>query len=325
MPQFVTGLTSGVTSICTGISHSCAVHNGAAKCWGAAFDGRLGNGVQAGSFLTPANVVGLSSGVVDITCGASFTCALLQNQTVMCWGAAGYLGRGAYTQASTPVPVVNLVNVDRIFSSRYATCAAVNSSSTTYCWGEQFYGQLGDGVTAGVANSPTKMAPLDFAGTGTVASFGGGFYFNCGVNSTEWANCVGYNSGGGLGDGTISNSAVPVPVIGLGNQVKQIANSWRTRVNCAVLTTGEAKCWGTFSGCCIGNGTSTAVTSLTPVSVIGPDDYKFIGVGDFHTCAVRGPNNEVWCWGIANNGRLGNNVTSGNFAAPQPVVYGEIL
>jgi len=130
------------------------------------------------------------------------------------------------------------------------------------------------------------------------------------VNSTGWASCVGVNSAGELGDGTTTDRSSPVAVIGLGDTVKQMAKSWRDGVNCAVLDRGEAKCWGT-------NG-----YGLTPVALPGPNNYEYIGVGYSHMCAIRWPNFEVWCWGDAGAGRLGNNATAGDFADPQPVLFG---
>jgi len=329
VPVFAIGLTSGVTALCTSNAHSCAVHNGAAKCWGNNAAGQLGRGSDTSLVSTriPKEVVGLTSGVLDITCGAGFTCALLVNKTAMCWGQSGYLGINSSAMRDTPAAVVGLVNIDRIFTSQSSTCAAVNSSTETYCWGNRGSGQLGTGSnTSGFELVPVKMSPVDFAGTGTLVSFGGGNNFNCGVNSTGWANCVGSNSDGVLGDETTAIERIsPVAVIGLGNKVKQMGMSWRIGGNCAVLTTGEAKCWGDFGTCCIGNGTSTSVGSLTPVSVVGPNDYEYVGVGNGHTCVIRGSNKEIWCWGLRSQGRLGDNSSFGTSATPKPVLLGETL
>jgi alpha-tubulin suppressor-like RCC1 family protein len=87
---------SGVaTAIAAGERHTCALVGGAAKCWGAAAQGQLGNNAAATS-ATPQDVVGLSSGVRAISAGSDHTCALLDNGAVKCWGenTDGQLGIG---------------------------------------------------------------------------------------------------------------------------------------------------------------------------------------------------------------------------------------
>ena len=70
VPVQVSGLTSGVTDISTAGRHSCAVHNGSAKCWGENSYGALGNGTTISSAV-PVQVSGLTSGVTAISAGGS--------------------------------------------------------------------------------------------------------------------------------------------------------------------------------------------------------------------------------------------------------------
>ena len=87
-PQSVSGLTSGVSAVSAGggvfwngsswqyQAHTCAIHNGALRCWGANGFGQVGNGSTGGSFNSPQPVSGLTSGVSAVSAGGSHTCAV---------------------------------------------------------------------------------------------------------------------------------------------------------------------------------------------------------------------------------------------------------
>lgn len=84
--------------------HVCALTNlGAVKCWGSGVAGELGRGSTASSAV-PADVLGLASGVKDITTGWSQSCALLESGTVMCWGwnGDGQLGNSGPEYQTSP-------------------------------------------------------------------------------------------------------------------------------------------------------------------------------------------------------------------------------
>ena len=86
-PVGVVGLASGVLSIAAGTKYSCAVlSGGTAKCWGFNYNGNLGDNTST-TRLTPADVVGLVSGVVSIAVGDGHSCALLIGGAVKCWGS----------------------------------------------------------------------------------------------------------------------------------------------------------------------------------------------------------------------------------------------
>jgi len=105
-PVAVIGLSSGVSSISTGVSHTCAVVSGAAKCWGANYVGQLGD-YSGSDSSTPVDVVGLSSGVSSISAGGYHTCAVVSG-AAKCWGNndSGKLGDNSTTSRLTPVDVI---------------------------------------------------------------------------------------------------------------------------------------------------------------------------------------------------------------------------
>jgi alpha-tubulin suppressor-like RCC1 family protein len=149
IPVDVTGLTSGVASVSPGYYQSCAVTSaGGAKCWGNNAFGQLGNASTTNS-NAPANVSGLSSGVLAIGSGYAHTCALVSSGGVKCWGqnTYGQLGRTSAT-STTPVDVVGLPGpASAITAGRNHTCVATAAPQGIACWGYNAEGQLGDGTT----------------------------------------------------------------------------------------------------------------------------------------------------------------------------------
>jgi alpha-tubulin suppressor-like RCC1 family protein len=182
-PQSVGGLSSGVAAIAAGLSHTCAIANGEAFCWGNDSNGQAGvapssaiwslncSVVQGYCVLLPAQVQGLPAGVESITAGIDHTCAVA-NGAAYCWGADdfGQLGDGNATGGSfyQPVPVQSLsAGVTAISAAAFPspnpydmnpnmdmTCAVANGN--VYCWGSNDYGQLGNGTTMN-SSTPVKV------------------------------------------------------------------------------------------------------------------------------------------------------------------------
>lgn len=206
------------TRLSAGRIHTCGVTSSAAAwCWGAAFNGALGDGQEATHRLAPIQVAGSGTAPLrfgSITAGSSRTCALTVNlspQRIYCWGlnAAGYLGTGTSDGSVLTATVIpSAADFTAVTSGSSTTCAST-ATNAIWCWGRGLSGEIGNGALADqstpalVSTPPGGLARLSAGGTGVcgVRVGGGGVY------------CWGDNSSGGVGDGTNTTRSVPTRVI----------------------------------------------------------------------------------------------------------------
>jgi LPXTG-motif cell wall-anchored protein len=187
----------------------------------------------------------------------------------------------------------------------YFTCIVTDSGGAK-CWGYNDFGTLGDGTTT------DRNVPVDVSGlTSGVQSISAGTSHACAVTTAGGAKCWGYNGSGTLGDGTTTDSNIPVDVSGLTSGVQSISTP--TGLNgdhtCAVTTAGGAKCWGLNSKGQLGDGTE--ITRNTPVDVSGlTSGVQSISAGESHSCALT-TNGGVKCWGNNASGQLGDGTADG--------------
>ena len=222
------GLPAGVraTAITAGDGFSCAVTSaGGVYCWGGDTDGALGAPIPLGqsTSLTPL-AVGLPSGVrvtaIASAALGSHTCAVTSAGGVYCWGdnSFGQLGMapsyvpdcfGSCTITPVAVQLPSGATATAIASGQDYSCAA--TSAGAFCWGENEYGQLGNGTTTA---SPTPVAahlPSGVSATAIAANF----RHTCAAVNAGGVYCWGENDFGELGNGTTNNSPTPVQVSGL--------------------------------------------------------------------------------------------------------------
>ena len=300
-PIAVSGLSSGVTSIGAGFYHTCAlIAGGAMKCWGYNQYGALGDGSSA-TRTTPVDVVGLS-GAAAVSPGALSTCVLMALGDVKCWGYNffGQTGNGSTSQSAVPANVAwHTAGVVSIGTGAYHSCA-VTLAGAVRCWGANDSGQLGDNTTI-QRPSAVAVAGLD---SGVVAVSTGAFH-SCALSVGGGVWCWGRNSDGQLGNNSLTDSPIPVAVVGLGSGVAAIsAGGFHT---CALTTTGAMKCWGLNANGQIGDNSTT--TRPTPVDVNGlGSGVSAISGGALHTCALTG--GAAKCWGYNFWGTVGDNSTT---------------
>ena len=135
--------------------------NGTVMAWGDNTYGELGNGTNVSDSNVPVTVTGLSH-VKAISAGGQVSLAMLKNGTVMAWGdnLDGELGNGTnVSDSNVPVTVTGLSSVKAI-SAGGSVSLAMLKNGTVMAWGDNTYGELGNGTNVSHSNVPVAVAGL---------------------------------------------------------------------------------------------------------------------------------------------------------------------
>jgi alpha-tubulin suppressor-like RCC1 family protein len=206
-PVTVRGLTHAV-AISAGEESTCALRaDGTARCWGLNDSGQLGNGTLVDAH-TPVPVHGVTH-AISLTTGKWHACAVVSGGVVRCWGydQDGELGDGSVDYEDTAVPVAGLTGASVVSAGEEHTCALVRGHA--FCWGDGLHGALGDGALESVPVLNPGAVALAAA-----RDISAGGEHSCGRLATGALLCWGSNNLGQLGNGTTTQSPLPVPVSG---------------------------------------------------------------------------------------------------------------
>jgi alpha-tubulin suppressor-like RCC1 family protein len=301
-----------VVQVTAGAFHTCALTgSGRALCWGGNERGQLGTGTYAAR-VVPTGVVG-EIGFTRLAAGRAHTCGLSYHGAVYCWGAneVGQIGDGTEADRLEPTAVVGFERASSfraIFAGGAHTCA-VAADDVAYCWGDNRFGQLGEGTTT------NRRTPVPVAGGLPVRSFAMGDAHSCGITAAGGTYCWGRNDAGQLGTGDLAGRRIPAPIALDLPLVQVSAGSAHT---CGVTTAGRGYCWGRNQHGQLGDGTTTGRSY--PIPVADSLEFATIQASGDHTCA-RTPAGERYCWGRNAEGQLGDG-TRVDRSRPTPPVSG---
>ena len=304
VPVSVADITDA-TALAVGFHHSCALReDGTISCWGHNVSNRPGSIADSS---VPVEVLEITDATA-LTAGFKHSCALHQDGTISCWGdnTSGQLGNGlsgpnTYSpDSATPVKVAGITDAATINAggnlNRGHSCA-LHQDGTISCWGDNTYGQLGNG------SEDNFSKPAKVVGMTDATAITAGLRYSCALRPTGTISCWGSNYYGQLGNGQSgpnTDSTTPVEVEGI-TDATAISPGWQH--SCALHEDGTISCWGPNWSGELGNGTESSLS--LPVGVVGITDAKAIAVGYLHSCALH-EDGTISCWGDNKYGQLGN-------------------
>lgn len=318
-------------AIVAGDFHTCAiVGDGSVRCWGENRFGQLGYARtdDIGDDESPASAgpVNLGPGRTAraLVAGSNFTCALLDDSSVRCWGAnsSGQLGLASTENVGddeTPgsVGVVDLGAGRRavaLAAGGFHVCAVLEDGALL-CWGGNGTGELGHGDVENIGDdeTPGSHVPVFLGRDRTARAVVAGIATTCALLDNGSVRCWGYGGGGALGlgfDATIGDDESPATAatvrLGDGRRARALASG--IYHVCALLDDGAVRCWGPNASGQLGYGNTATVGDAATPDQVAPADLGGraveIAAGGYHTCA-RLADGAVRCWGANDSGQLG--------------------
>ena len=328
-PVVTTTITSGytttvpsTTSTITGeVSGTTAP--GSIWAWGDNSYGQLGNGTTSGN-SNPIQVRSLTN-VEDVATSYNHSLALKSDGTIWAWGSnyRGKLGNGnTHGVYSKPLQISSLSDMVAI-AAGYDHSLALRSDGTVWAWGDNQYGQAGNGITHGTSEATnstvtttndTSRGIEQVSGLSEIVALSAGVAHSLALKSDGTVWTWGYNYYGQLGNGTSgtnSDRGIPVQVKELSGVVSIRAGAYHSL---AVKSDGTVWTWGHNNDGQLGNGVIT--DSSTPVQVIGLNSMVAVAGGENHSLALKS-DGTVWVWGYNTRGQLGTNTISDSYTPIQ--------
>jgi len=234
---------------------------------------------------------------VALTAGHAHTCGLTSSGDPYCWGGndSGQVGIGSWDKSAHPKPLLvsGKLKFGFISANGNHTCA-LTAAGVAYCWGENRFGQLGNGTLISAASPASVSGNLKFK------ALSAGATHTCGLTTSGTAYCWGGNWHGQLGVGTMDGEerypcchTSPVRVVGGLNFSSVQAGGIHT---CGLTSDGEATCWGNHKNFGqLGTGDADLRDRPTPMRVAG--EHKFVSISaGIPSCGIVSEG-AAHCWG----------------------------
>ncbi len=301
-----------VVSVSLGGAHSAAVTtDGDLYTWGYNDNGQLGDGTNDDS-STPVKIM---ENVASVSLGEYNSAAITKDGTLYIWGdnAYGQFGNGKSdgddlnfdeeTDSNVPVKIMDDAAYVSIGGNH---SAAITTNGSLYMWGDNYYGQLGNGGSGGSLgqfdkgidnNKPMKI--MD-----NVISVSLGYYHSAAITADGDLYVWGANYCGQLGNGTFEDSSTPVKIM------EDVASVSLGGAHSAAITkSGSLYVWGYNVAGQLGNGEGGTdedgrpLMSEEPIKIM--DNAASVSLGDYHSAAIT-TDGSLYTWGDNYCGQLGN-------------------
>ncbi len=281
-----------IIQVSLGNSHSAALtSSGRLFTWGYNEFGQLGVGIRTRNRSTPTEItsrISLATGdkIISVSLGYDHSAALTSNGRLFIWGRndSGQLGDGTETQRYTPTEITNhfsLSTGDKIIQVSLGDVhsAALTSSGRLFTWGNNLYGQLGDGTTISDRTTTERSTPTEITNRFSLATGDKIIQVSLGYNHSAaltsegrlftWGN----NADGQLGDGTTFFDAIdkytPTEItnrFSLATEDKIISVSLGSYHSAALTSSGRLFTWGINYSNQLGDGTNTNRSTPTEIT-----------------------------------------------------------
>ena len=301
------GFEATPIQVSASISHSIALmSDNTLWAWGSNYDYQLGDGTSTRR-LKPIKVFDDVIQACAGDGGGVFTCAIKTDKTLWKWGADIKTKQKVMDDAAFVASANQAVKTDGTLYNHntneaildnvaeyaaYSHYLAVKKDGSLWVWGQNKYGQLGDGTTTDITTPVKIMEDVVHVAVGWRHSLA------LKKDGSLWA--WGEN-GGSIGDGTSVNRLKPVKV--MDNVTYISANRYSSF---AIKTDGTLWAWGNNLYGLLGDGTTTR--RLSPVKIM--DDVAQVATGWTHTLAIK-KDGSLWTWGGNDGGELGDGTTKG--------------
>lgn len=308
----VLGLTAGDSHVCALMND--AVDQGSVWCWGSndsvgKYPGPLGIGedVVWGS-AKPLKVLGVT-GVTSLDAGYDHNCAVVNGgYTVVCWG--GIWGDKGFDLADLPAdlyasPKEFLSSVLQVSVSPIPTpgvsyghaCIRTPKDGAVWCWGANYYGQLGASDPSKWPDPAQYWFPLKVTKAGPLSAIdvSAGSTFSCAVNTDGSLACWG-------GEWPIPTDPYSESLL---SNLAGLSGLTQVSVGgdhaCAVSAEGKAYCWGAMKKL---GGVVTPGKEYAQVTLPDGVKAKRVEAGIHHSCLIS-TTGDLWCWGATQYGQSG--------------------
>ena len=234
----------------------------------------------------------------DVATGSEHTCAILDDDTLWCWGSDsdGSLGLGEDERNQDvyrPRQVGDDDNWRSVTAGQNHSCA-IRDDDSLWCWGSNNAAQLGidedfeAGQLDNYSPNPTQVGDDD-----DWHQVDAGSEHTCGVRDDESLWCWGSNNRDQLGPGDDPFEPIPRRVGDL---------TWHSvaageQHTCAIRADDALLCWGDPGEGRLGIGTDQIGDTYDTPQIVDQDhDWEQLEVGIDHGCALR-DDDTLWCWG----------------------------
>ena len=308
--------------------------------WGNNDSGKLGNGTTGNSGM-PICISDIENSplkgknIIDVLC-IDYSKIIVKdsNGKLYSWGRNNYgeLGNGTTKDSSMPVCISdvegsplnkrNIVDVYVIYSD---TIIAKDSSGKLYSWGDNNIGELGNGTTANssmpICISDIKNSPLKGKNIVDVHNYGSNFGYTIIVNDSNGKLYTwGYNDYGQLGNGTTTNSSMPICISDIENSQlngKRIVKIYEEFEYIIVKdNSGKLYSWGSNRSGQLGDGTTENSSMPVCISDIANSPLKEKNIVDVYNGSIaKDSDGKLYSWGNNFYGQLGDG-TRNNSSMP---------